>query len=367
MQSTTFKTSDETPTLFKDKSIGMVKSLSQLETYQNDVLGEVIQASSGDDDNVMRCYDSNGFVDTVMHAYNQHHNLVLRPDDVWMSVLTQFSCYVNKNAEALRTKFVAHEGKKQLVVFSGGNLRTIHFGELAKLMTNEIHKNLVDGEVREWIIPNFTTTNNNDKMVASVVMMAAMKSYFSYEMYLCCGIPNVTLLGTPQDWKQLRQKLEKLVQYDLDGHIKEWYSMLVPIFDEFVNSSDGKHNLDFWSRVCSHMGGGSGPSYISGWISSFCVFTKDGVWQGGNKSITTWGKTTNSEWPIINTNNIPPGYVTVPVLVNDNGTEYDTMMFAGSFAMAKVDEHSIRPRLDWALALIDKEKIEANKNKKSRY
>lgn len=359
--SVTFKTSDQTPTPFKNESQGMVKILSNLETYKNEVLGEVIQASSGNDDNIMKCYHSNGLVDTVMRSYNHHHNLVLRPDDVWMSVLTQFSCYVDKNAEALRSKFVAHKGKKKLEVKTGGSLRSVHFGELAKLMTEKIHENLVDGQVRDWILPNFTTTTNNDTLVASVVMMSAMKSYFSYKMTLCCGIPNVTLLGTPEDWKKLRQRLEKLIEYDLDGHIKEWYSLLVPIFDEFVNSSEEKHNLDFWSRVCNRIGGGSGPSYISGWISSFCVFTSKGEWQGGKRSVSSWGKTTESKWPIIDTSDIPPGYVTVPVEVNDNGTTYDTMMFAGSFAMARVNETSIRPRLDWALALINKDAIEKQK------
>ena len=30
----------------------------------------------------------NGFVDTVIAAYNTHHSLVVRPDDVWIAILT---------------------------------------------------------------------------------------------------------------------------------------------------------------------------------------------------------------------------------------------------------------------------------------
>ena len=29
----------------------------------------------------------NGFVDTVVAAYNTHHALVIRPDDVWITIL----------------------------------------------------------------------------------------------------------------------------------------------------------------------------------------------------------------------------------------------------------------------------------------
>jgi hypothetical protein len=42
---------------------------------------------------------SNGFVDTVVHAYNEHQHLEIRPDDVWFAVLGQMSIYVNEHAE----------------------------------------------------------------------------------------------------------------------------------------------------------------------------------------------------------------------------------------------------------------------------
>ena len=33
----------------------------------------------------------NGFVNTLIEAYNSHHHLVLRPDDVWIAILGQFN------------------------------------------------------------------------------------------------------------------------------------------------------------------------------------------------------------------------------------------------------------------------------------
>ncbi|KAI9457708.1 hypothetical protein HD554DRAFT_1983611, partial [Boletus coccyginus] len=56
---------------------------------------------------------SNGFVHTVVEAYNRHRTLIVRPDNVWLAILTQFSFFVNGNAEALRSVFVAHKGKKR--------------------------------------------------------------------------------------------------------------------------------------------------------------------------------------------------------------------------------------------------------------
>jgi hypothetical protein len=58
----------------------------------------------------------NSFVEGVMRAFQQDLHLVLRPDDVWLAISTQFSFYVNRNAEILRTLFVAHEGKEEVLV-----------------------------------------------------------------------------------------------------------------------------------------------------------------------------------------------------------------------------------------------------------
>lgn len=60
----------------------------------------------------------NGFVHACIDAYSDHRHLSIRPDDVWFTMLTQLSSYINANAEQLRGKFVAHEGKKELKITS---------------------------------------------------------------------------------------------------------------------------------------------------------------------------------------------------------------------------------------------------------
>ena len=61
----------------------------------------------------------NGFVDACITAYNQHHHLVIRPDDVWAAIISQFSFYVNAHAEELQDTFVpAHKRKKLKIAVS---------------------------------------------------------------------------------------------------------------------------------------------------------------------------------------------------------------------------------------------------------
>lgn len=126
----------------------------------------------------------NGFVRAVYHAYSCHHHLTLRPEDVWFSILSQISLFVNAHAEDLRSFFVSHQGRRELGVWEFGNIQTVDFGELAVRMTDMIEENVVDPELRTWIMLSFSTTTLSDKVVAAVLMMGALQKYFKYTMVL---------------------------------------------------------------------------------------------------------------------------------------------------------------------------------------
>jgi hypothetical protein len=115
----------------------------------------------------------NGFVQTAILAYNKHHALVIRPDDVWLAILTQFNHFVNANSELLRASFVAHEGQRELTIIAEGSRYNLDFGNMSRQMVGELEKNVVDPELRA---PAFTTTTQNDTTVAAMLMMATPKA-----------------------------------------------------------------------------------------------------------------------------------------------------------------------------------------------
>ncbi|MCJ1232956.1 hypothetical protein MMC14_000910 [Varicellaria rhodocarpa] len=132
---------------------------------------------------------SNGFVDTVTYAYNNHHHLSVRPEDVWFSILVQFSHYVNAHADEMRSNFVSHGGKEHIIVYDeGGDFldQSDIFGTLAMRMAKEMERRITETDMREWIMPSFTTTTKTDETTAAVIMMGTLQNYFTYE--LCFGI-----------------------------------------------------------------------------------------------------------------------------------------------------------------------------------
>lgn len=371
VHSVTFKatTNGVSPSEFQGKAVPVREVIQNHDAFksafkQRDPAGVAIiqHSSSPPRGSLVAC--PSGLVSVALHAYNKHHNLVLRPDDVWQAVLNQFSLYVEANAEALRDRVVDFEGQKQLVVKTVGTLFSADFGDMAARMVDEqIVKSIKDEELVEWLLPAFSTTTANDRIAASVSVMSSMQKYFKYKFELSCGVPSVTLLGNEEDWIALRSKFDGLLKFELPGrtHVSEWHKWLAEIGDNLVQSAKGNANVAFWDRIACHHGGGSGPRYVSGWIAAFAVWSDEGEWQGHtrkplggacfarNKDGSRMTHYESSDYPIINTNDLPSGVVSVPVLVDDNGKKYDCTMLSGQFGMV-ADGCTLSPRTDWGIA-----------------
>ncbi|OJT14292.1 hypothetical protein TRAPUB_9152 [Trametes pubescens] len=245
----------------------------------SDDVGVLLQSSIGKDELRTLSSQSNGFVHGVMHAYAAHNHLVIRPDDVWIAILTQLSFYVNAHAEELRAYVVAHEGTRRLTVSDVGIRHSVDFGRLAHAMTREIHKNVVDSTLAEWILPDFTTTIIKDSTICSVLMMSTLKAYFEYYVDITCGIPTVTLEGTKADWQRIVKRLERL--YELGDEPTAWAKMLYPILRRFVSAFDGRPDTEFWKQVVYRQQAYCGQDDLNGWLTAFCVWTSEGKWKAG--------------------------------------------------------------------------------------
>ena len=330
---------------------------------------KVIQSSFYDSSNSLRVVPySNGLVHGIIRAFNQDLHLVLRPDDIWLAILTQFSFCVNGNAEQVRAHFVAHEGRKQL----GVDVRPFpvfaaDMGAVAQEFARLIQENVVDPELGAWALPRFSTTTDVDTSVAAVVLMATMQKYFEYVMRGGCGFPSVTLLGEKSDWEEILRRVRKLPMYG--DETEEWSRLLVAVIKRMIRTFDfpeAQDTKDFWLRACHAAGvegSGTGQKTLSGWVTAFCFFTDEGK---RTRAFSTQKLGTdpgtkiaerkllvldNVVFPLIHPESgIPKGVVTVPVGIKDEGAGlmYKTTMAAGSMGVDITDDRSsVQPKSGW--------------------
>ena len=289
-------------------------------------------------------YLPNGFVAAAFTAYSKHHHLVISPDDVWIAITTALSRYINAHAEEMREIFVSHQGQKEIEVFGVGGIRSANWEALITQISEQIALN-TKNDVQKWIEPDFSTTTELIKTVGSIVLMGAMKKYFSYKISLCCGLPEVTMLGTLEDWQQIREKADRLLEFKQET-LRKWHEVLVPILDELIHSFSGNPDKDFWNRIAHETGGGSGPSYLCGWILTFIPFDcNDRYYLNDSETIKTTKK-----YGKLDTDDVPASAVSVPVKIDDNGKKYKTTFYAGHlFATVGATPVSIQPYLGWVM------------------
>ncbi len=103
--------------------------------------------------------------------------------------------------------------------------------------------------------------------------MNTYKKYFDYGRCIpLCGIQNVHFGGKLEDWQKIGQKLKSLSEFDVNGQLNRYINNVSRIIDKFIDTFEGKVDLDFWNRIVnresSHLGSGS-TSYYSGWLIHF--------------------------------------------------------------------------------------------------
>jgi hypothetical protein len=295
-----------------------------------------------------------GLIHLVAVAYCDHHSLSLRPDDIWSTIMMQFALYIQSNAEQFRSRLVTFaEDFKQLTVLGEGSLTTANYPLLFSKILDQMLQHVKDPNIKDWILPTFTTTTPVDRAIGALALMATMKHYFKYEFRLLCGIPSITLCGTRDDWVQLRAKANQLLSFDLvtstqpKGLMAQWCDLLIPILDQFVNVFDGKIDLNWWQQICDFQGG-SGPPSLSGWITVFCLYNNQ-------KKVTIHERShpvmfpRTSAWPCIDCANLPDGFLEVDVLIDDKGVKFPSIFRAGIMSQGVVDDTTVKAVHQWQL------------------
>ena len=177
----------------------------------------------------------NNFVVVLNLAYNDHRPITLSPDMIWLLLMQGISLHVYANAAALRSRFVAHEGKRILDVqrdefvrgFVGNDWEGV-FSEFSdKIRTH------IGPSNHALLVPGFSTTGPVEKAAFEVTLMDTVQSYFIYAVNTLCGIPAITLEGTPEDWEDLRERAAALERFDLEW----WMPHLLPVLDQFIAAS----------------------------------------------------------------------------------------------------------------------------------
>lgn len=220
------------------------------------------------DKEVLPTYD-NGFLNTVITAYNKHLNLRIKPDHIWFLICQGIITHINNNHESLRNIFVPHTSGKQKLTGKGLVYEQCISNIISQIRETSLQPNFID-----ILSHNFTTTDSTCKVAGNINIMCSMKNYFVYEIVFTCGIPNIIMEGTLDDWKTIAENISILKKFK-GLNLNWWFNDLEVIINEFINTYQGNVNQKFWSNIMDieNEWGSGVTSYISGWITKFFPYS----------------------------------------------------------------------------------------------
>jgi hypothetical protein len=222
------------------------------------------------------------FIDAARLAFAHHLPLEFGPDEVWSCIAQGVATHLKLHTETLRSFFVTHTGRKTISLrrddfrrelqannwagFFEGLSREIDAG----LARDTAHESVHEGVQPGGLLVDFSTTRPARRTAMHLVSLGALSGWYDYACITLCGIPRITLHGTPQDWELLRRRLDRFYCLGLP----RWVGSMAGVVDQLVASSRGEIDTGFW-RSFFKLDDQSGGPFVSGWINALFPYTMD--------------------------------------------------------------------------------------------
>ncbi|KAI1361913.1 hypothetical protein F5Y08DRAFT_342206 [Xylaria arbuscula] len=242
----------------------------------------MVQSSYHEDNQRTICHSDNGFICTVFAAYTSRFHLVLRPEDIWIAILTQFGYHtnaeVNENAPHLHSS-TRHNNAGHILLQNFDSLDTVEYDDLTPNMANLIGTTFKDPSALTFIMPNWSETTKNDRIIAYICTVGAVHIRPG-----CLRVPDdgrittVTLLGNRADWVDLKGRVETLGEYGPGDEPRIFSFMLQPIMRGFIDTFDyptRQSTRNFWSTAILVNNRRDKPN-LYGWMNTFLFWNQSG-------------------------------------------------------------------------------------------
>lgn len=193
---------------------------------------------------------------------------------------------------------------------------------------------------RSWLTPTFTTTTEDDVIVALAVMMGTMRDKFRYACWFKCGIPSVTLLGQKEDYEDMMERVQMIKDGGYGSEAEEFGHMAERVLSGFLVTFENPNGEEAKSFLrCMIWNAGRGwehecdgrdeedlekRGWYQGWITVFCY------WDETGEVKLHWNE---AGLPEVDGSKIPGGFTQIPVVLEDVEGVLDAEMVAGSIGV----------------------------------
>ena len=196
-------------------------------------------------------------------CWADHLGVVVTPDIVWYTLLSEVAILVKKEPETFRHLFTKSDKKEEIIILTDNPV------EMPLDLLSGALKNRVPADTTNFF-PEFSTRTPRSLHAFQAAFCDIRSPYYNYSMYMC-NIPKIDVRGAIDDWKNLSDKWNILTNAVIGASV--WTQSVAEILNSLVENFQNK---DFWIKIFSLERCGSGhQTEVSGWFTKLFSFQPD--------------------------------------------------------------------------------------------
>jgi len=200
------------------------------------------------------------YLDYLAKAYNCHGNIVISPNIIWYTILSELSRFIVTNNEECRHLFTRSD-KKETIIVHVDDPTQITLSALKQELKKQIPVNV------DLFLPAWSTTTNDARLACLAAFCEACTPYYSY-MTMLCGFNSIKIDGTLHDWGKMQVlagELSGMIPGAGGVYMKKVENQVGEIVQGLQND-----NAEFFKDVLKTEICGSGNQQnIGGWFINF--------------------------------------------------------------------------------------------------
>src|SRR5579859_91904 len=238
-------------------------------TTDREALAKVIHRRLGENHKFIGSYlrvDTDkqlGFVGMLSSAYSLHEKVEIAPHDIWYLVLSEIATIIKSQEQACRPLFTRAETGKIDIKIPVSDITEINLHAVVVAL-----KELVPVDVNVFV-PRLSNITPEAQVALYAALADGVQGYYSYSTFMC-GIPEIRLTGTPEDWNTLYESARQISSMFASVNFKSAVSYMdeVSKIIESITETIAIDNRDFWKDIFHQKNIGSGGELeINGWIT----------------------------------------------------------------------------------------------------
>jgi len=194
------------------------------------------------------------YLEYLEKCWADHLGIVITPDVLWFTVLSELVGVVKESPEPYRHLFTRSHEKQEIWVEAAEEI-VMPLNRLVQALRGAVPTEA------SLFLPQFSTTSERSRHAMYASFCDLCSPYYEYGMY-ACGFPAISVQGTRDDWHLVAAQWRKLVP--LFGAAAPWMERVQRTLDECVARLV---DATWWRAMFSLERCGSGSqTEISGWL-----------------------------------------------------------------------------------------------------